>query len=208
MRWIPVSAVCLLLCSCMHFGTPRSMRPPNDNTKVLAVMDSIGDELGEFKATGRIVDYESRQSGLGYSKRFETLRAPVFIDVYAFNMRMADLPDGIDSAAFAKIYSANVDDIKVFYKGGVQDVREENVSFGGVEFKRARFFIVGDAHETGGLESSLFLAVHRGAIVKVRASYIPLGISKDADKLIDGFMRVLAAGITKSAKAAPVEVAQ
>lgn len=174
--------------------------PPNqasiDNTKVLALINSISDQLGDFKRSGRLVDYESTHPGLGYSKRYETLRAPLFIDVYAFNMLIENPPDGVDSDLFASIYDKNIKDTKAYYKGNVQDVREDSVTYRGIKFKRAKFFIVPDKHEIEGLESSLFLTIYNNSILKIRASYVPLRISADGDKLTAAFMKALAADIS------------
>ena len=200
MRKLPVLFGCLFLTACLPSVTVVPRPEPVDNTKVLALINSLSNELGDFKSKGRLTDYETAHPGLGYSKRYETLRAPLFIDVYAFNMGIGDLPDGVASDLFAAVYKKNLEELKAFYKGGLREVREEWVTFRGIKFKRAKFLIVGGDHELGGLESSMFLTIYNNSILKIRASRVPLRLAADGDQLTAAFMKALAADMAKVKK--------
>jgi len=220
MKKLLVLFCCLFFTACVHSKPPVARDAPNDNTAVLTLMNSIGDELGDFKRNEcKTRDYETRAPGLGYSKRYETSLAPIFIDVYAFNMRIADLPDGIDSDQFASVYSQNLNVIKAFYKDEVHNVREERITYKGIEFKNAKLFISnrnnddtelkpnrpltiynGTTLNVEELKSNLFLTIYNGVILKVRISYSPQKVTENTDKLITAFMEALAADITRMKK--------
>ena len=166
------------------------------NDTNIKLIESLPDELGEWATEPEryVINYERRQHGLGYSKKYnEGPRRPIWADIYFFHARQEGMSDGIESKQFRNLWKESKQEPSWVSTCNVKDKTDTIVTFGGMKFRKCQ--LVTSINDKD-YDSMMFMTVAHGTFLKVRISYRP-GY-KDLEREVDSFMNDLVRTLNKN----------
>jgi len=162
------------------------------NGKNIDLITSLDKSLGGLVDTGFMVNYEIKQHGLGYSRKYT--EREMWADVYFYHARMTGLKDGISSKEFENAWKENSSNFAYGY-GDIRNIRDSTAEYRGVSFRRYQFTGMNKRMERE-VGSIMFLTIYDGTFLKVRIDYY--SGYKDGEKKIDDFMNALVDNLQRS----------
>jgi hypothetical protein len=190
----PISGLARVEAKQTQFAAENNFNHISNDTNI-RLISALPDKLGNWSTEREryVINYERRQHGLGYSKRYnEGPRRPIWADIYFFHARQTGMSDGIESRQFVDLWSQSIIEPSWVRTCDIKDKTDTIETFNNIKFRKCRLATILGGKEYEGL---MFMTVFEGTFLKVRISYRP--DYKNFEREIDKFMNDLANSLNK-----------